>query len=227
MLKSTYNFMPTPKELHHQAEEIREQGKFNEALEIYAKVIKGYYANKNYLGIVEALGGQSLTYKNLFLVDPQPKYLELSAGSAQASLELALKYNLSNILFRCYFSLAEVNMLSKDYKEAAINFKKSYDLTPGTSVEKCRALSHWAEARYFSGDTDNVESDLKESLNILNKYQDQVYDYTKNVWESGILMKLLVLTKDKKYLAQAQAIIDSDSRLTIRKRQLDELKSSL
>ncbi len=216
--------MSTTADLHQQAEQLREQEKFKEALKLYAKVIKQYFAIENFLGIVEALGGQMLTYKHLFLVDPKPKYLELSIGSAMASLQVAQKHKVSSILFRCYFNLGEVNMLAKDYSAAVTNFKKSYDIIPSTSVEKCRALSHLAEANYLNGNTKTVESDLIESINILHKYKNQVDDYTDKVWESGILIKLYTLTKNEKYFAQAQKIIDSDKRLVIRKRQLAEIK---
>lgn len=212
--------------LHHHAEELREQEKFTEALDIYAKVIKLYYQDKNYLGVVDALGGQSLTYKHLFLVNKKPQYLNLALGNANASLEIAQKYKVSTILHRCYFNLAESQMLSKDYKNAFINFQKSYDLISNNSVEKSRALSHLAEAQYFNGDTSHVLQNLKKSLDILHKYKKQIDSYTNNVWESGILMKLFALTKDKKYYSLAKKIIDSDSRLIIRQRQLTEILKS-
>lgn len=215
--------MPTPKKLHHQAEELRENEKFSEALEIYAKVIKLYYTDKNYFGIADALGGQSLTYKHLFLINKKPEYLDLAYGSAMAALQIAKKHKVLTILHRCYFNIAEVDMLAKNYLSAVTNFQKSYDLIPNNSVEKSRALSHLAEAQYFSGDTKNIKSNLIESLKILQKYQNQVDDYTKNVWETGILMKLFSLTKDKKYYNLAQKIIDSDKRLVIRQRQLLEI----
>lgn len=215
------------KQFHQQAEDLREQEKFTEALDVYAKVIKNYYAELNYSGVVEALGGQSLTYKHLYLVDPQEKYLQLCHGSAQSSLQIAKQYHVDDLLFRCYFNLGEVNMLTKDYRSAVDNYQHSFGLLPDNSIERCRALSHLAEAQFFNGNKLNVTKNLIKSLNILHKCKNQVDDYIANVWETGILMKLAAITKDQKYITASEKIINSDDRLVIRKRQLEELKSKL
>jgi len=218
--------MDTPT-FHQQAEDLREQEKFTEALDVYTKVIKNYYTELNYSGVVDALGGQSLTYKHLYLVDPQEKYLQLCRGSAQSSLEIAKQHHQDDLLFRCYFNLGEVDMLAKDYQSAVDNYQHSFDLIPNNSVEKCRALSHLAEAQYYNGEKLNVNKNLIKSLDILHRYRSQVDDYTANVWETGILMKLAAITNDQKYITASEKIIDSDDRLIIRKRQLEELKRKL
>jgi tetratricopeptide (TPR) repeat protein len=212
--------------LHHHAEELREKEKFVDALKIYKKIIAGFQKEKDFYSMADALCGQSLTYKHLFLINKKQKHLDLALGSAKYALQIAKKHKVLTILHRCYFRLGEVDMLATNYANAVVNFQKSHDLLPNTSVEKSRALSHLAEAQYFNGNTKKVKSNLQKSLKILNKYKVQVDDYTKNVWETGILIKLYLLTKDKKYYSLAKKIIDSDPRLVIRKRQLAEILKS-
>ena len=52
---------------HVQAEMLREEEKYSEALDLYAKVIAEYRKINDHLGEVEAMGGMTLTYKHLYL----------------------------------------------------------------------------------------------------------------------------------------------------------------
>jgi len=65
---------------------------------------------------------------------------------------------------------------------------------------------------------------LLAGLELIKKYKSSTDSFVYNVWHSGCLMRLAELTKNKKYLLEAQKIIDSDPRLIIRKRQIKELK---
>ena len=206
--------------LHHHAEELREQEKFDEALEIYAKVIKLYYADKNYSGVADALGGQMLTHKHLFLINKKQEYLDLALGSATASLNIAKKYKQNDILYRCYFRLGEVDMLSQEYKSAIKNYQKAINLYPNINSEKGDFQYHLGEAQYKSGDIKVGLSNLLTGLKTIQEYRDSTDSFLINVWESGCLIKLFTYTKDKKYYNLAKKIIDNDDRLIIRKRQL-------
>lgn len=210
-------------QLHQKAEKLREQDKLEEALKLYEEVIIGYQNEKNYSGLVEALGGRCLTYKHLFLLTEDFCFKNLAYYSALSSLEIAKNYNLKDKIYRSYFRLGEMEILFKNYKKAIEYYKKSLDLYPQEESEKGDFQYHLGEAQCLKGDTKNGLANLSSGLTKIRQYRDSTDSFLINVWESGCLMKLFLFTKDKNYLEDAQKIIDSDPRLIIRKRQISEL----
>jgi len=210
-------------QLHQKAEKLREQDKLEEALKLYEEVIVGYQNEKNYSGLVEALGGRCLTYKHLFLLTEDFCFKNLAYYSALSSLEIAKNYNLKDKIYRSYFRLGEMEILQKNFKKAIEFYKKSLDLYPQEESEKGDFQYHLGEAQCLKGDTKNGLENLSSGLTKIRQYRDSTDSFLINVWESGCLMKLFLFTKDKNYLEDAQKIIDSDPRLIIRKRQIAAL----
>lgn len=213
-------------QLHQKAEKLREQDKLLDALKLYEEVIVGYQNEKNYSGLVEALGGRCLTYKHLFLLSDDFCFKKIAYYSALSSLEIAQNYNLKDKIYRSYFRLGEMEILQKNYKKAIEYYKKSLDLYPQEESEKGDFQYHLGEAQCLKGDTKNGLANLSSGLTKIRQYRDSTDSFLINVWESGCLMKLYLFTKDKNYLEDAQKIIDSDPRLIIRKRQISELRKA-
>jgi tetratricopeptide (TPR) repeat protein len=208
------------KKLHQLAEDLREQGKFLEALKIYDEVIIGYQKEENYSQIIEALSGRSLTYKHLFLQTNDKIFAYLSESDAISSLKIGDEYQLLDKKSQLIFNLAQTNILFKNYSEAVKNFQKSLALYPLDDAQKGRYYEHLGEAQCLKGDTKNGLENLSNGLTKIRQHRDSTDSFLINVWESGCLMKLFIFTKDEKYLEDAQKIIDSDPRLIIRRRQL-------
>ena len=215
------------KKLHQQAEDLREQGKFLKALKLYEEVLIKFQKEENYSGFIEALGGQCLTYKHLFLLTDNFCYKNLAYNSALSSLEIAKHYKLSIKIHRCFFRLGEIEMLFNNYKKAVAYYQKSLSLYPQEEAEKGDFQYHLGEAQYLKGDTKNGLENLSTGLTKIRQHRGSTDSYLINVWESGCLMKLYVFTKDKNYLEEAKIIIKSDPRLIIRRRQLMELQKKL
>jgi len=211
--------------LHRLAEELREQEKFSDALKIYSKVIKQYYLDKNYFGIADALGGQSLTYKHLFLVNKKQEYVDLAYGSAKSSLDIAKKYKVTTILHRCYFLLGEISMLKTDYKNAINNYQIALKLFPKINSEKGDFAYHLGEAFYCNGQKILGSLYFYYGIVLIKLYSAKTDSFLIHVWLSGAYLRLFALTKVKIYLNLAKKIIDSDPDLIIRRRQLSHFQN--
>lgn len=209
--------------LHKKAETLRENDKLLEALKLYEEVILNYQKNKNYFSLVEALGGRCLTYKHLFLLSNDFSFLNLAYHSALSSLEIAKNFKITAKYYRCYFRIGEMEMLKENFSKAEKYYQKALEIYPKDEAEKGDFQYHLGEAQFLKGDTKNGLENLFSGLTKIRQYRNSTDSFLINVWESGCLMKLFVFTKDKNYLNEAQKIINSDSRLVIRRRQIAEL----
>lgn len=213
--------------IHKKAEKLRENDKLLEALKLYEEVIFEYQKNKNYSGLVESLGGRCLTYKHLFLLTKDYSFLNLAHASALSSLEIAKNFKVVVKYHRCYFRLGEMEMLKEAYKKAEFFYKKALEIYPKEEAEKGDFQYHLGEAQYLAGKKNLGLKNLLSGLKLIKKYEASTDSFVYHVWLSGCLMKLFVFTKDKDYLNEAQKVIDSDSRLVIRHRQIAELRKNL
>jgi len=220
MINSTHS-------LHQQAENLREQDKLLDSLKLYEEVIVAYQKEKNYSGIVEALGGRCLTYKHLFLLTNDFSFRNLAYNSALSSLEIAKYFKVIAKYHRCYFRLGEMEMLAFNFLKAENFYKKALIKYPKEEAEKGDFQYHLGEAQYRAGKKEEGLKNFLGGLELIKKYESSTDSFVYNVWHSGCLMRLAELTKDKKYLDEAQKIIDSDPRLIIRKRQLEKLHINL
>ncbi|KKU20140.1 MAG: hypothetical protein UX30_C0003G0015 [Candidatus Saccharibacteria bacterium GW2011_GWA2_46_10] len=200
--------------LHQRAETLREQGDFDGALIAYEKEIN---AKPN---SIEPLLGRVLTYKHLYLLHHDQKYIDLSLLDINQSLNISKKQD----KYKIYFALAETDMLLKIYSNAVSNFQKAFNTYPFNDSQKGRYLEHLGEAQYLNGDRETGLLNLKSGLEKIRQYRDVTDSFLIHVWETGCLMKLAYFLRDKNYLSEAERIIQNDSRLIIRKRQLEEIR---
>jgi hypothetical protein len=213
--------------LHQKAEKLRESDKLLDALKLYEEVIYKYQQEKNYFGIVEALGGRCLTYKHLFLLTKDFLFQNLAYSSALSSLEIAKHFKITAKYHRCYFRLGEMEMLREEFLKAEKFYLKAFLKYPKEEAEKGDFQYHLGEAQYRAGKKEVGLNNLLSGLTLIEKYESSTDSFVYNVWHSGCLMRLAELTKNKKYLISAQKIIESDPRLIIRKRQIAELRKNI
>jgi tetratricopeptide (TPR) repeat protein len=211
------------KQLHKKAEKLRESDKLLEALKLYEEVIIKYQKEKNYFSLTEALGGRCLTYKHLFLLSNDYVFFNLALHSALSSLEIAQNYKITGKIHRCYFRLGEMEMLREKYLAAEKYYLKAFENYPKIEAVKGDFQYHLGEAQYRAGKIQIGLKNLLDGKKFIKKFQSTTDSFVYNVWLSGCNMRLAELTKDKKYLKEAQKIIDSDPRLIIRRRQIAKL----
>lgn len=221
------NIPTTAQRFHQKAEELREQDKHLEALKFCDEAIIAYQKEKDYLGLSSVIQSRVLIYKHLFLLTQDFCFTVLAQKDAESSLIISQKQKLDN-LFSCYFRMGEISMLFKDYQNAILNYQKALSLFPKINSEKGDYQYHLGEAQYLNGNKKEGLKNLLSGLKIIQKYKNQTDSFLINVWQSGCFLKLSkLLQKDnpilsKEYLLKAKSIIDSDKRLIIRKRQLNE-----
>ncbi len=214
---------------HVQAEILREEEKYSEALDLYPKVIAKYQKINDYLGETEAMGGMTLTYKHLYLLTKDETHLKSALDLCLQSLEIANMHHLDDVLHRLYFRLGEIQMIAGDYKNAVVNYEKSLSLWPEENAEKGHVIYHLGDAEYGAGKKETGIPHVREGISIIAKYEQQTDSFLFHVWLSGGYMTLAKILRSEKlgeaksYLAKAKEIIDNDPRLIIRRRQLEEL----
>ncbi len=222
-----------PRDLHAQAEAMREQDRLVDALPLLEQAIIGYQREGNYAGMADAFSSKVLVYKHLFYTTQDNVYITLAQSSAALSLEIIQQYHLTNLLHRGYFRLGEIAMLEARFSEAITNYEQALEKYQGSNTERGDYLYHLGEAIYKSGDTVRGKETLLQGLNEIQNNKDEVDPFLAHVWESGCYLRLTECTagseKDeaKQYLAAAEKIITSDPKLIIRKRQVIELKHRL
>jgi tetratricopeptide (TPR) repeat protein len=213
--------------LHQKAEKLREQDKHLEALKVCDEAIVAYQKDKDYFGISSLLQSRVLIYKHLFLLTNDFCFYVLAIKDTEASLLISQKYKLKN-LYICYFRIGEIFMLSNNFQKAILNYKKSLKIYPKNDSEKGDYQYHLGEAQYKNGDKKNGLKNILNGLKIIQDYKSDSDPFLIHVWESGCYLRLAqLLRKDdfvnaKKYLQKARKIINSDKKLIIRKRQLNE-----
>lgn len=226
---SNYSTYTSLSELHKKAERAREEDRFDDALDLIEKAIENYKEEKNYEGLSRAIQSRVLIYKHLFLLHNNKKYLELATKDTAESLAIAQKHQLRNVFCSSYFRIGEIAMLAKDYKGAIENYEKALTFYVGSTAEKGDYRYHLGEAFYRSGEKEKGKNIILQGLKEIQDNSSEVDPFLIHVWESGCYMRLAGLLKDdepgkaKEYLQKAQSISNSDEKLIIRKRQINEL----
>lgn len=216
-------------ELHKQSENLREQDKHVEALEFIEQAIVAYQNEKNYKGLAKALQSRVLIYRHLFLLTDDDVFGLLARKDAEASLEIAQKNNLRDVIASCYFRIGEVAGNLGNNKKAIENYQKALDNYTGTKAELGDYRYHLGTVQYFDGIKEEGKKNMLQGLKEIQENRSEIDPFLANVWESGCYMRLAEVLKDdelkeaKEYLRQAKKIIDFDKKLIIRRRQWKKL----
>lgn len=221
--------MKSASQLHKESEIAREEDRHLDALKLIEETIIEYQKENNLKGFAKALQSRVLIYKHLFLLTQDANFSLLARKDAEASLELALKNNLSDVLSSCYFRLGEIAAIEKNFERAIEYCRKSLEFYQGTKAEKGDYKYHLGAVLYMDGEKKEGKNLMLQGLDDIRNNRSEVNSFLANVWESGCYMRLAEILKEdeleeaKKYLQLAKKIIDSDVRLIIRKRQWGEL----
>ena len=218
--------------LHIQAETLREEERFQEALQTYEQLILLYEKDHNYEKIAESLLGKFLTYRHLYFQTKDIVFAEIGKKSVEASLEIISRFNLSlEVKARAYFSLGECEMLFQQYPAAIHAYRKTLDLYPKKEGAIGNYRYHLGEALYHNGQKEEGKEALFQGLKEIREARKTMDEFVGRVWESGCHMRIAdLLSTDepevaKEHLELAKRIVEGDERLVIRRRQIEALSN--
>lgn len=223
---------------HNKAELARESEDFLGSLKYLDEAVVNYVEEKNYDKLAESFGSRFLVLRHLYNTTKADVYKLLALRTIEDGVKIAEKYASESGKALPYLSMAKaMDDFNNDYPKAIEYYKKSLEILrnnppadhdfPGHTSYVSLKLSR---AEYLNGDEsaiDRVEEAIKNILEMKD------HPYEKDVWASGGYMYLAELMREKDppkakgALQKAEEIINSNPKLTIRKRQLEELKKQL
>lgn len=217
------------KSLHHQAENARETGNFDKALELADLAEKAYQAKGNQAGVAEVYASKSITYR-------LKGDLKKAKEAATKSVEIANASGKKEALAIPLFNLAKVQEALGDINEAVNSYKQAYDnITQNPPQEHNRPTVvadvqlHLAVAQYKTGDKSALVR-AQSALADLEVAEEEKYN--KDVWLSGAHMHMAEMLKEdnsdsaRDHLERAREIIEANPDLKIRHTQWQKLSES-
>jgi tetratricopeptide (TPR) repeat protein len=214
-----------------QAEIVREDGKTLEALNLFNEYIVESQLSGNYNDVLSGLMGELICWQHQFNRTKDRVYAILAKKNAEAMIEIAEEHKIPDVEYKLHFFLAKSYVLLKDYPSAVTEYRRSVELFPTDNAEKGDFIAHLGFATYKSGDKEKGKKLILDGAQQIEKHAEGVDPFLINVWMSGIYLRLAdLLRSDNKeegryYLDKAQQLINKDTRLVIRKEQLQKLES--
>lgn len=218
-------------ELQKEADKIREEGESLKAINLYNQSIVSFQESKDYSSMIGALTGRLLSWKHLFYKTEDNTYAIFVKKEAETILEVAKAHHLMDRLFLIHFLNGTSAILLKDFDSAEKEFSKAIDLYPSDNAEKGDWIAHLGDAMYRNGKKEEGKKKILQGIDIIKQKSSQIDSFLFNVWVSGAYLRLAKLLKtdnpieSQLFFNQAKSIIDSDSRLVIRKQQLEAFKN--
>lgn len=225
--------MSNANKLRKRGERLREDSKFLEALQTLDEAIIEFQKAGDYNGLVVTLKDRSLTWLHLYNYTQDLTYATLSKKDAESMLEITKQKSLPDKLAISHFTFAKTNVILKEYEDAVTNYQLALDNYQGSIAEQGDYRYHLGEALCLTGDKDRGISLLKEGLQEIRQGRGEVEEFLANIWESRCLMMLAQFLENedpklaRNYALKSQKIIDSDDRLVILNKQLNELFEKL
>lgn len=223
--------------LHQLAEEARESGNYEKALEYTDQAALVYQKDHDLLGLSEVESSRQSTFKHLYRETGDPAFLVLEKHAALCAVEIAEKSGIPEALGIPYHNAGKYYFEAKEYQKAAEFFKKAVEnLETYPEGRRSRPSviadikGHLFAAEYFAGDKNTLNRALQALQDLENASEDSTY--SKNAWLTGAHLRIAEMVKDDnkdlslKHLQDAERIIDQDKRQILRRKQLEKLKSS-
>lgn len=207
----------------------REKDKHLDALQYLDHAIIAYQKEGDYRSLIDALKDRTLTWKHYFLLTKDSVFAVLAQKDAESMLAVAKDKGLKDKLSTSYFRLGEVAMLFEDYPTAIDHYKKSLKYYTGPLSERGDFRYHLGEALCRNNQKKEGKKTILHGLKEIQEGAHELDPFLIHVWESGVHMRLAdLLRKDepkkaRNHLEKAREIIESDKKLVIRRRQIQEL----
>ncbi len=215
-------------ELKVKADHLREEGDTLKALDSYNHAIVAYQKEHNYDGIFEALKGRMLAWKHLYYQDEDPIYVLFLQREAETIAQYVKLMHLEGHDHLVQYLIASAAYHSGDYAKAEKEYREAIHLYPNEDPEKGDWVVHLGETMIRNGKKEEGKRVVLEGVKYIESKADEVDSFLRKVWVSGAMLRMAkALQKDDPkesalYFNQAKAIIDGDSRLVVRKRQMEK-----
>lgn len=217
----------TAPELQKQADILREEGKSLEAINLYNQAIVRYQEDHDYANMLGALTGRLLSWKHLFYKTEDTIYAIFVKKEAEAMFEIAKEHQLIDKFYLIHFLNGTSAILLQDFPIAEKEFGQAVALYPNDNAEKGDWMAHLGDAKYRNGKKEEGKKLILQGVQKIEEKSSQIDPFLFNVWVSGAYLRLAKLLKgdnieeSQYYFNKAKKIIDADSRLVIRKQQLN------
>lgn len=223
----------SPSQIQLQADQLREEGKTVEALNLYNQALISYQKNLNYGGVLDVLIGRLISWQHLFNQEEDSVYAILAQKEVEAMLAIAKIYGITEKDHLIHFLLGKSHTFLKDFAAAQAEFTQAIDLYPYDNAEKGNWMAHLGKAVYQNGDKKRGISMILQGIEQIKKHIKDTDSFHLNVWLSGAYLRLAKLFFIDKnfieaygYLKKSEEIILNDPRLVIRQQQLHLLKQT-
>lgn len=223
----------TNQTLQKQADDLREEGKTAEALDLYNRALIGFQKKHDYRSILSVLCGRLISWQHLFNLEEDKVYAILARKEAEAMLSIAEEYQIHDKDYLIHFLFGKTWIFLKDFPAARIEYTKAIEQYPLDNAEKGDWMAHLGEATYRSGFKEEGKAIILKGVQQIEAHAEEVDSFQINVWISGAYLRLAkILINDgmeeaKIYLQKGEEVVNSDPRLVIRKQQLDILKQKI
>ena len=224
--------------LHKKAEDAREKEKFLDALQFSDQATIAYQKEGNVLGFAEVLSSRFLTLRHLFEQTQDKNFMILAKHTVMAAVEIAKNSNdpkaLAIPLFnlgKAHQTLSEYDLAISTFKEAIANMIENPPKEHNRSSVITEMIIHLSVCEYKNGDKSALERAEKALIDLATSNEPD--KYSKDVWMSGGYMDIAEMLKQddqdkaKHALNRAKEIIDSNPKLTLRKKQLEKVSKEL
>jgi len=225
------------RKIHAQAWQENENGNFETALEIGQKALNAYLKTQDIFGIADMCCQMSLFYRTWVSVEPAKTELKIMAlGYAQTAVDLNLTLGENENLGRSYYTLSKCYSDLGRYQLSQESVVKAISLAEADPTSKYShpaiildMKTHLGCLEYLAGDESAIGRVDQFAKDILA--QSDYPQYELAVWASGaylnLALRIFEKTKDKTkaqfYLNQAKEIIDQNPKLSVRKKQFENL----
>ncbi len=225
--------------LHGNAAKAREKEQFTESLTFNDDALFAYDKENDDLGFSEGLACRSITLRVYGSLHKSKRILTLAKYEMLASVDLARQSGIKESLGIPLYNLAELqedlgefDEAVKSYKEAVENMENNPPETHKRNSVLADMKVHLATCEYKAGDKTALER-AEKALEELKASDDAPNKYSKDVWVAGGYMRIANIIKNddqnkaREYLEKAKKIIETNPDLTLRKKQWEQLSTSI
>lgn len=237
--------MDKGRQLHNRSAATREkENDLLKSLQLADEALIEYAREDNKSGIAELIADRSITFRHLFRDSGNRIFLLIARSELGASIDIASMIGRQDSLIVPFYNLAKIEVALTEFEPAITHYKKALSLTQGGTAippnpdnpaqnRPSVAIDirfHLAQVEYLNGDETALPR-MEEEAGKMGGVEEPD-DFSKHIWLSGQYLTLAELLKNtdhqkaKEYFLKAKAVIDSDQRLTIRKKEMENLVDS-
>lgn len=229
---ASYSQTSIGKEFQNKADTLREAGETLKAIDLYNQAIVAYQKEGNQANIFFVLNGRLHAWKHLYYLTEDPLYAIFVKKDAETINDFAKSCNMKGKDHTIHYLLATADHLQKNYPSAEKHYQQAVELYPRDHPEKGDWMAHLGESMIRNGKKEEGKQMAFKGIGMIKEKPGEIDSFLLNVWLSGAYLRLAKVLKKSDpeesllLFEKAKEIIDKDSRLIIRKRQLEKFDES-